>query len=155
MGLLLLFVGKTREGFIQQGIEKYQSLLRPHLQVEIRILKGAKARDNVARSLAVEEEADSILGRIQPADYLVALDERGTNPDSVVLARELEKLFGSGRRVVFAVGGPFGLSERVRARADRVLSLSKLTFTHEMARLILLEQLYRAVTIMKHKTYHY
>jgi 23S rRNA (pseudouridine1915-N3)-methyltransferase len=152
MGLLLLFVGKTKEGFIQEGIDKYAGLLRPHLQVEIRILKGAKGKD---RGQAVEEEADSILGRIQPADYLVALDERGTNPDSVALAGELEKLAGAGRRVVFAVGGPFGLSGRVRKRADRVLSLSKLTFTHEMARLILLEQLYRAVTIMKHKTYHY
>jgi 23S rRNA (pseudouridine1915-N3)-methyltransferase len=152
VGLLLLFVGKTKEGFIREGIDKYSGLVRPHLQVEIREIKGARGKE---RGPAVEEEAESILARIQPSDYFVALDERGINPGSVAFAKELEGLIGTGRRVVFAVGGPFGLSETVRKRADRLLSLSKLTFTHEMARLILLEQLYRAVTIMKHKAYHY
>lgn len=153
MGLLLLFVGKTKEGFIREGIEKYAGLLRPHLQVEIREIKGAKKGKDAAS--AVEEEADSILSRIHPSDYLVALDQRGMNPDSVALAGELGGLIDSGRHLVFVVGGPFGLSERVRKRADRLLGLSKLTLTHEMARLILLEQVYRAVTIIKHKTYHY
>lgn len=149
---LLLFVGKTKEGFIRDGIEKYRELAGHFLPVEIREIKGAAGRDKAS---AVEEEAESILARLQPGDYFVALDERGKEYDSVGLAGEFKKLNESGQRIVFAIGGPFGLSNKVRERANLLLSLSKLTFTHEMARLILLEQLYRAMTIIKGKTYHY
>ena len=149
---LLLFVGKTKEGFIRDGIEKYRELAGHFLPVEVREIKGAGSKEKAA---AIEEEAGSILARLQPGDFLVALDERGREYDSVGLAGELKKLNESGQRIVFATGGPFGLSNKVKERADLLLSLSKLTFTHEMARLIMLEQLYRAMTIIKGKTYHY
>lgn len=152
MALLLLFVGKTKEGFIREGIEKYRTLISHFHPVEVREIKGSSRQE---RQAAVEEEADSILGRLQGGDYVVALDERGGGYDSAGFAAELGRLLGDGRRVNFIVGGPFGLSERVRQRADKVLSLSKLTFTHEMARLILAEQIYRAITITRGKAYHY
>jgi len=151
-GLLFLFVGKTKEGFIKEGLDKYEGLIRHYLPVEIREIKGSAGRDKKG---AVEIEADSILSRLMPGDFLIALDERGKDPGSVSFAGELGGLLDSGRRLVFAVGGPFGLSDRVREKADRVLALSKLTFTHEMARLILAEQVYRAMTIIKGKAYHY
>ena len=149
---LLLFVGKTKEGFVREGIEKYRELVGHFLPIEVREIKGAGSREKTA---AIEEEAESILARLQPGDFLVALDERGREYDSAGLAGELEKLTESGRRLVLVLGGPFGLSDKVRERANLLLSLSKLTFTHEMARLILLEQLYRAMTIIKGKAYHY
>jgi len=151
-GLLFLFVGKTKEGFIREGLEKYAALIKHYVPLEVREIKGSGAKD--ART-AVEDEADSILGRLTQTDFLIALDERGKLFDSRGFAAELGRLMESGRRPVFLTGGPFGLSDRVRERADVLLSLSKLTFTHEMARLILSEQVYRALTIIKGKAYHY
>ena len=150
--VVFLFVGKTKEGFVKEGLEKYARLAGHYLPVDVREIKGAAGRDPEA---AKEDEAESVLGRLLPGDIVVALDERGKNPTSVEFAAELGRLIEQGKRTVFVVGGPFGLSERIRRRADLVLSLSRLTFTHEMARLILMEQVYRAMTILKGKTYHY
>lgn len=152
MGLLFLFVGRTKEGFVKEGIEKYLALIRHYVPAEVREIKGSSLEDHAA---AIEAEGDSILSRLAPGDCLVALDERGKNPASVKFAGELGGMLESGRRVVFVIGGPFGLSARVRERAELVLSLSKLTFTHEMARLILAEQVFRALTITRGRTYHY
>ena len=152
MAVLVLFVGKTKEGFLKEGISKYETLVGHFLPLEIREIKGSAKKE---RQAAMEEEADGILARVLPSDFFVALDERGREFDSVSFAGEFGKLLETGRRLVFIPGGPFGLSERVKKRADLLLSLSKLTFTHEMARLTLLEQLYRALTIIKGKAYHY
>ncbi|HEY3346814.1 MAG TPA: 23S rRNA (pseudouridine(1915)-N(3))-methyltransferase RlmH [Nitrospirota bacterium] len=152
MGLLFLFVGKTKEGFVREGLDKYEKLAGHFVKLEVRELKGSSASD---RQTAIEEEADAMLDRVGPGDILVALDERGNNPTSVEFAGELSKFIESGKTVVFAIGGPFGISDRIKARAQLVLSLSRLTFTHEMARLVLMEQAYRALTIIKGRTYHY
>lgn len=152
MAFVFLFVGRTKEGFVKEGIEKYAGLLKHYVPVDVREIKGASGGEPQA---LVEAEADSILGRLAGTDYVVAFDERGREYGSVEFAGELSGLIESGRNVVFVAGGPFGLSERVRQRADRVLSLSKLTFTHEMARVIVLEQVYRAMTIIKGRTYHH
>ncbi|MGA2191870.1 MAG: 23S rRNA (pseudouridine(1915)-N(3))-methyltransferase RlmH [Nitrospirota bacterium] len=153
MGLVFLFVGKTKEGFIKEGIGKYLDLLRKNkIEVEVRELKGSAG---TSPQKAVEDEGEAILERVLPSDFLVALDERGMLAGSVELAGQLGALFDSGRRVIFAVGGPFGLAEKVKARSGLLLSLSRLTFTHEMARLILLEQVYRSITITRGRTYHY
>ncbi|MBI5191583.1 MAG: 23S rRNA (pseudouridine(1915)-N(3))-methyltransferase RlmH [Nitrospirae bacterium] len=152
MGILFLFVGKTKEGFMRDGIEKYAGLIKHYVPVEVREIKGSSLDDHAA---AIEAEADSMLSRLLPGDCLIALDERGKNPLSVEFAGELGGMLETGRRLVFVIGGPFGLSARVRDRAELVLSLSRLTFTHEMARLILAEQVFRAFTIIKGRTYHY
>jgi 23S rRNA (pseudouridine1915-N3)-methyltransferase len=152
MAMLFLFVGKTKEGFIREGIEKYATLAGRYTRVETRELKGHGRGPGPD---AVAGEGETLLSRIGPDDFLFALDERGVNPTSVEFADRLGGLLDLGRRMVFAVGGPFGISDAVRSRADMALSLSKMTFTHEMARLVLMEQVYRALTIIKGKTYHY
>ncbi len=152
MGMLFLFVGRTKEGFIREGIEKYSALAGRYAPLEVREIKGAGPKD---RSGAVEKEGEALLARLLPGDYVFALDERGKNPGSVEFAGELRRLLDSGRRIVFALGGPFGMSDALKGRADRLLSLSRMTLTHEMARLVLMEQVYRALTIIKGKAYHY
>jgi len=152
MPLLFVFVGKTKEGFVREGIDKYAALIGRQVPLEIREIKGSSATD---RKKAVEDEADSILERVGPSDFFILLDERGKELESVGFAGELGKIFDTGRRIVISAGGPFGLSGRVKERADLMMSLSRLTFTHEMARLIMMEQLYRALTIIKGSTYHY
>lgn len=152
MEMLFLFVGKTKEGYIKEGLEKYAKLVGHYAQVELREIKGASGTD---RTASMEAEADVVLKRLSPSDYVVVLDEHGKNPGSEAFARELGRLAESSGRVVFVAGGPFGISDRLRGRADTLLSLSKMTFTHEMARLLLAEQVYRAFTIIKGKTYHY
>jgi 23S rRNA (pseudouridine1915-N3)-methyltransferase len=152
MGFLFLFAGKTKEGFIREGLDRYAKLAGHYVPVEVRELKGAPGTD---RADAVEKEADGIIKRLSPSDRVVVLDEHGKNPDSVSFAKKVGSLAETGGRVVFVAGGPFGISDRLRERADTLLSLSKMTFTHEMARLVLLEQVYRAFTIIKGKTYHY
>ncbi len=149
--MLLIFVGKTKEGFVSDGIEKYLRLLKRQTKIEVREIKGSSK----SGPDAVREEGAAILERVAPSDYLIALHERGTNPDSRGFAGKLAPVMEQGRNMVFVVGGPFGLSGDVLARADYKLSLSRLTFTHEMARLILLEQIYRAFTIIQGRTYHY
>ncbi len=150
--ILFIFVGRTKEGFIKEGLDKYAGLIGRLHPVEVREIKGAAGREP---EQAKDIEGEAILSRVAAGDCLIALDERGRNPRSVDFAKELDRLLGSGRRTVFVTGGPFGLSGKVRERADMLLSLSKLTFTHEMARLVLLEQVYRAMTITRGMTYHY
>ena len=150
--IVFIFVGRTKEGFIKEGLDKYAGLISRLHQVEVREIKGAAGREP---EQAKQIEGEAILSRLLPGDNVIALDERGRNPDSVAFAGELDGFLSSGKRTVFVTGGPFGLSGKVRGRADMVLSLSKLTFTHEMARLVLLEQVYRAITITRGMTYHY
>ncbi len=149
--MLFIFAGRTKEGFVKEGIGKYIGLLKRQVRLEVREIKGSSK----AGQDAVKEEGRAILERVAPSDYLIALHERGTGPDSKGLAGKLAPLLEQGRNIVFAVGGPFGQSADVLGRADYQLSLSRLTFTHEMARLILLEQVYRAITIIRGRTYHY
>jgi len=149
MGMLFLFVGKTKERFIREGIDKYAGLAGRYVPLEIRELKGGSGPGSV------DADGEVLLSRVEPRDFLFALDEHGENPGSVEFARRLSGLVDSGRRLVFAVGGPFGISGTLRSRADMPLSLSRMTLTHEMARLVLMEQVYRALTIIKGKTYHY
>lgn len=155
-GFLFLFVGRTKEGFIRAGLEKYQGYIKKYVQVEVREIKGAGGSDRVSDAGAVmEKEADLVLARLEPSDNVVLLDEHGTRTDSGGFAREIRRLSGSGKRTVFVCGGPYGNSGRLKSRADKAVSLSKLTFTHEMARLVLMEQVYRAFTIIMGKKYHY
>jgi len=152
MPILFLFVGKTKEGYVREGIEKYASLVGRFVPTEVREIKGSASSD---KKRAIEEEADAILERVERSDFFILLDERGREFTSEAFALELGRAIDSGKRIVISAGGPFGLSERVKARADLVLSLSRLTFTHEMARLIVMEQFYRAFTIIRGMTYHY
>jgi 23S rRNA (pseudouridine1915-N3)-methyltransferase len=146
MKIHLVWVGKTKERFILEGIQKYLKLLQPHADVVITEIREEKVKD-ISRMLGKERE------RIQGirAPY-VLLDEKGETYDSETFSRFIEK---QGMSVTFLLGGAYGVSDEVKAKASKKIALSALTFTHEMSRLILLEQLYRAFTILQKKGYHH
>ena len=156
MRLVLICVGKTKERFVQEGIAKYLRYLKPYVDVELRELKEEKIHDLRDAPLVRKREAEKILKAVSAGSFLCALDERGHEFTSHEFAGFLNDRLESGaREMVFVIGGAMGLDESISERAGKVVALSRWTFTHEMARLVLLEQLYRAFTIIKGKTYHY
>jgi len=156
MRLTILCMGKTKEGFIREGIEKYLRYLRPYAEVSIRELKEEKIQDLKDAPSIRKKEAERIFKAVPAGAYLVSLDERGEEFTSHGFAEFLNNTLETGvREMVFVIGGAMGLDEEVVARSNRTAALSRWTFTHDMARIVLLEQLYRAFTIIKGKTYHY
>lgn len=156
MKLTILCVGKTREPFILQGIEKYARYLKHYTDLEFKELKGEKIHDLKQAPVVRKREAEKILAALNPGSFTIALDERGTEFTSHEFAAFMNSLQESGvREAVFIVGGALGLDEQVTARAQRTIAMSRWTLTHEMARLVLMEQLYRSFTIVTGKTYHY
>jgi len=149
-------MGRTRERFIQDGIEKYLRYLKPYAPTELNVLREEKVEDLRDAPRIRKLEAAKIKKAISPNAYVVALDERGREFTSHEFAAFMDKALEKGtREMSFVLGGAMGLDESVTGKADTVLALSRWTLTHEMARLVLLEQLYRAFTIIKGKTYHY
>ncbi len=156
MRLTLICLGKTKERFLQEGIAKYIRYLKPYADIEIRELKEEKIQDLKDAPLIRKKEADKVFKAIPASALLVALDERGREFTSHEFAAFMNGALESGiRDVAFVIGGAMGLDESVTDRANKVIAMSRWTLTHEMARLVLLEQLYRAFTIIKGKTYHY
>jgi 23S rRNA (pseudouridine1915-N3)-methyltransferase len=156
MKLTVVCMGKTRERFVQDGIEKYARYLKYYAELELRTLKEEAIRDLKDAPAIRRKEADTIFKTLPQGACIIALDERGEEFTSHAFAAFLNKTVESGvRELVFVLGGALGLDELVREKAYKTVSLSRLTFTHEMARLVLLEQLYRAFTIITGKTYHY
>jgi 23S rRNA (pseudouridine1915-N3)-methyltransferase len=156
MKLTVLCMGKTKERFVQEGLKKYLRLLNHFTDVEIKELKEEKISDLKDAPLIRKKEAERIFKTVSASPLLVSLDERGDEFTSHEFAAFLNTLLESGaRELVFVIGGALGLDERVIERSKKTVALSRWTFTHEMARLVLLEQLYRSYTIIKGKTYHY
>jgi 23S rRNA (pseudouridine1915-N3)-methyltransferase len=154
--ITVLCVGKTKERFLQEGIAKYLKYLKHYADVEVREIKEEKIRDLREAPTVRKKEAERILKALPPGAFVAALDERGQSFTSHEFADFVNGLQESGvRQAVFVLGGAMGLEETVTERADKVVAMSRWTFTHEMARLALLEQLYRAFTIITGKTYHY
>lgn len=153
MKVVVMCIGKTNESYLRQGISIYQERLPHYTSFEYIEIKDVKHSGNTAKLL--EMEGKSYLNNIQSEDYLILLDEKGKEYTSESLAGMLEKhQVNSTRRLVFAIGGAYGWSEEMKQRANTTLSLSKMTFSHQMIRLFLLEQLYRAYTIIKGEKYH-
>ncbi len=156
MKLKILCVGKTRERFVQDGIEKYSRFLKHYADLEIRELKEEKISDLRDAPSIRKKEADKIFKALPQGGCIISLDERGEEFTSHEFAAFLNKILDSGvREIVFIIGGTLGLDETVPAKSHKTVALSRWTFTHEMARLVLFEQLYRAFTIITGKTYHY
>jgi len=158
MHLRIVAVGKIKEPFLREGIAEYEKRLRPYVNLRITEIaeeirpKGASPANEAA---ALQKEGDRILGAIPDGSLVVALDISGQGWTSVDLADAFRVWELAGRNpVVFVIGGDLGLSPEVIARSELRLSLSKLTFTHPMARLILLEQVYRAFRILRGEPYH-
>jgi 23S rRNA (pseudouridine1915-N3)-methyltransferase len=156
MRLSVICMGKTRERFIRDGITKYSGYLNHYADTEIRELKEEKIHDLKDAPLIRKKEAEKIFKAVPANAFLVALDERGQEFTSHEFAEFMNGTLETGvRDMVFVIGGAMGLDESVTGRANRTIAISRWTQTHEMARLALLEQLYRAFTIIKGKTYHY
>ena len=156
MRLSIICVGKTRERFIQDGIAKYLRYLRHYADVEIKELKEEKFRDLREAPQVRTREAEKILKATPAGAFLAALDERGQEFTSHEFAQFVKARLETGtRELAFTIGGAMGLDTLVTGQSQQVIALSRWTFTHEMARLVLLEQLYRAFTIITGKTYHY
>ncbi len=152
MRLRLLAVGKDRSGLYAPAVAEYARRIARCVRFEVVVVPEARRAAGTPR--AREEEGDALLARLDERERLVALDERGAELSSADLARRLGAWLAGGRDVAFAVGGADGLSEAVRARADEVIALSRMTLAHRLARLVLCEQLYRAFTILRGEPYH-
>ena len=153
MKLIILSPGKVREHWLQAGIDEYVKRLSRYCQVSL--LQIDDVPDSWPAEKALAEEGRRLLSRIKPQDWVVALDLCGIQPDSPELAELLPRwLQDGGSAVVFIIGGSNGLASAVLERAQVSLCLSKMTFTHQMARLLLLEQCYRAFRIQSGKPYH-
>ena len=151
----LILVGKTREKLYINAIDDYKSRIGHYMPFEIITIPELRATASLSEAQQKDKEGELILQRLQPGDTLVLLDEHGREPRSVELAEWLERKRATSRRLVFAIGGPYGFSKAVYARANEQLSLSRLTFSHQMVRLVFVEQLYRACTIIKGEKYHH
>ncbi len=150
MKFTVISIGKDRSGLFAPGVHEYADRLSHGFKVQLHELPESRASGPKAK----RDEGEAIVGKLGPRDVLVALDERGKAWSSVDLAKWLGQQQMQGRDVAFAIGGDEGLSDEVRARAAVVLSLSAMTLPHRLARLVLLEQLYRAVTILRGEPYH-
>ena len=156
MVIELLTIGKTSIGFVENGIGEYTKRLKHYIPYSIRSLPDVKNASRMDQTRQKEAEGQKIIDSLTPSDFVVLLDERGKQYSSVEFSSFIEKQMLSGRRkTVFVVGGPYGFSKEVYERADSLLSLSKMTFNHEMVRLFFTEQIYRAMTILRGEPYHH
>lgn len=154
MKITILAVGKTSTPYIRQALDDYLRRIARYLPVEMRELPDA--RRSASEQQQKQREGEAILAAISPADRLVLLDERGDQLTSRQFAAEIDHRLSSGlKRLVFVIGGPYGFSKDVYNRADSLLSLSRMTFSHEMVRLFFAEQTYRAMTILRGEPYHH
>ena len=155
MKIHLIFVGKTRELYLRDGIEDFLTRLRRYVQVEVKIVRSERLTRESQATRVVAAESEKVAAAIPSGAHFVVLDRQGKQMSSEGLAHWWQKLEQTGcRKLCFAVGGVLGFSNELRSQAQTLLALSKMTYTHEMSRLILLEQLYRACTIMRGEKYH-
>ena len=148
----IICIGKIKEQYIVDGIKEYSKRMESWKGVEIVELKEF-TNNNIEKVL--EQEAELILDKINKEDYVITLEIEGKMIDSIELAKKIDELYTYGNtNIVFVIGGSWGLSKKVKSRSNYKLSFSKFTFPHQLMRLILMEQIYRAFTIINHKEYH-
>lgn len=155
MDIKLLTVGKTDVKWVKEGLDLYVARLSHYVPFTLKEIPQLKNVSALTRDQIREREGELILKAVRPADEVILLDERGREFRSLDFARYLEEKLQRGRDVVFVIGGAYGFSEAVYARSDGKVSLSKMTFSHQMVRTLFVEQLYRAFTIIKGEPYHH
>ncbi len=156
MKILLLVIGKTDEEYLVTGIKKFVGRLGHYTSFEMKEIPDIRNRKSLNEEQQKKAESFLLLSQLQPGDQVVLLDERGKSYTSVEFSDMIEKQMASGaKRLVFLIGGPYGFAQEVYDRADQKLSLSSMTFSHQMVRLVFVEQLYRAFTILKGEPYHH
>ncbi len=156
MTIKLICIGKTDNSALQSLIEEYAKRLGFYIKFELELISDLKKTKNLSEAQQKEKEGDLILAKISASDVLILLDENGKQFNSVSFADYLQKHMNSGiKNLAFVIGGPYGFSDAVYAKSSGKLSLSKMTFSHQMVRLFFIEQLYRGFTILKNEPYHH
>ncbi|MCD2260816.1 23S rRNA (pseudouridine(1915)-N(3))-methyltransferase RlmH [Psychroserpens luteolus] len=156
MTIKLLAIGKTDNRDLQSLIDDYQKRLGFYIKFEFEIIPDLKKAKHLSEAQQKQKEGDLILNKLNATDVLILLDENGKHLDSVAFSQYLQKHMNSGiKQLVFVIGGPYGFSPEVYQKAQGKLSLSKMTFSHQMIRLFVIEQLYRGFTILKNEPYHH
>ena len=156
MKIVLLAIGKTKEQYLIEGISQYQKRLNHYTQFELLEIPNIKNANNLSDSELLRKEGELILQQLQLSDHLVLLDDKGKDFTSSKFAEKLQGwMLSSKKRLVFVVGGAYGFSEQVYQRGNEKLSLSKMTFSHQMVRLFFVEQMYRGYTILNNEPYHH
>lgn len=150
-----MMVGRTANKHFAAGIDDYAERIGHYMPFTLTVIPELKNTKKLSEEQQKQAEGELILKLLQPQDTVVLLDEHGQELRSVELARWLERKQATARRLVFVIGGPYGFSPEVYARANEQLSLSRLTFSHQMVRLVFTEQIYRACTIIKGEPYHH
>lgn len=156
MKITLVAVGKTEDKYLIEGIEKYLGRLKHYINFSFVIIPDVKNTKHLSEAQQKSKEAELISKQINPGDTVLLLDEKGKKYSSVSFADYLNKqMIGSVQHLVFIIGGPYGFDETIYKRSNGSLSLSDMTFSHQMVRLFFVEQLYRAFTILKNEPYHH
>lgn len=156
MNIKLLAIGKTDNKALQQLMDDYMKRLSFYVKFELEVIPDIKNAKNMSEAQQKEKEGEIILSKLSPTDQLILLDENGKSFSSVGFSDELQKKMNSGiKTLVFVIGGPYGFSKEVYAKAQGKVSLSAMTFSHQMVRLFFIEQVYRAFTILRGEPYHH
>lgn len=156
MKITLLAIGKTNAKYLQEGIEQYTKRLSHYIPFELKILPDVKTTKALTTDKQKEMEGEMFMSAIQQGDWVTLLDERGKEFTSRDFASYIDKkMITIPKNLIFIIGGPYGFSKAMYYRANEKLSLSKMTFSHEMIRLFFVEQIYRAMTILKGEPYHH
>src|SRR5690554_3487663 len=156
MNIKLLAIGKTDDKNLQILIEQYQKRLSFYVKFDLEVIPDIKNAKNLSEAQQKEKEGELILSKITPMDQLILLDENGKSFSSVGFSDYLQKKMNSGvKTLVFVIGGPYGFSDMVYQKASGKVSLSEMTFSHQMVRLFVVEQIYRAFTILRNEPYHH
>lgn len=156
MNIKLIAIGKTDNKNLQVLIDDYSKRLSFYIKFDIEIVADLKNAKNLSENQQKDKEGELILNKLNVQDEMVLLDENGTNYSSVTFANYLQKKMNSGiKTLVFVIGGPYGFSDEVYKKAQGKISLSQMTFSHQMVRLFVVEQIYRGFTILKNEPYHH
>nr|WP_298654845.1 23S rRNA (pseudouridine(1915)-N(3))-methyltransferase RlmH [uncultured Flavobacterium sp.] len=156
MNIKVLAIGKTDNKNLQALIEEYTKRLGFYIKFDLDIIPDIKNAKNLSESEQKIKEGQLILNKLSPTDYLILLDENGKEFSSIGFSEFLQKKMNSGlKTIVFVIGGPYGFSEEVYKKAEEKVSLSQMTFSHQMIRLFIIEQIYRGFTILNNEPYHH
>ena len=156
MEICVLSIGKISSQWIQQGLEVFENRIGKYNKYTSIVLPDIKNAKSLTKEIIKEEEGKQILTQLSPSDFVVIMDEKGKEFTSREFSEWIQKQMSSGKkRLLFIIGGPYGFSKGIYERADFKIALSKMTFTHEMAKLLLSEQIYRSMSILKGEPYHH
>jgi len=156
MNIKLLAIGKTDHKALQTLIDDYTKRLSFYIKFDLEIIADIKNVKNLSEKQQKEKEGELILSKVGPSDHLILLDENGKEFSSIGFSEELQKKMNAGiKTLVFVIGGPYGFSDDVYKQAKGKISLSKMTFSHQMVRLFIIEQIYRGFTILRNEPYHH